>query len=438
VGSVGIVLLAGAMSFAALAVADDRRPADAVTLPNRAAMESTVAALTTRELAGRGSGTPEVEAAADTLSRWMADAGLQPAFDGSWFQSFPLSGEGWAGEDLAGKTGRNVAGHLAGAGALADRYLIIGAHYDHLGRVVPAGPGAPAPAIGEFYPGANDNASGVAVLFELIRLAAASDAMIPNAGVSRRSILFVNFGGEEVGLKGSGYMASNPPIPVENIDLMINIDTVGQMDGDRLYVSGVGTADRLPDLVASANTRPLDLSLAQGGWSGSDHMSFNTKEVPVLFIFGGPYPEYNTPADRGSALNWDGMEAVVSYLDRLVASARGDEANYEWIMVGSSDVSTDESAAGNKSTWFGSMPDFTEEIQGYKLAGVFDNSPAAKGGLLKGDVLVKFGGEDVLDLAGFTRVLRAHRPGDLVEATVLRDGKSMNFTIVLGDRSERK
>ena len=109
-------------------------------------------------------------------------------------------------------------------------------------------------------------------------------------------------------------------------------------------------------------------------------------------------------------------------------------------MVAQKSLSTgqDEGKSQNKNTWFGSMPDFTEDIQGYKLAGVFDESPAAKAGLQKGDVLVKLAGREVVDLPSFTRALRAHAPGDLVEAAVLRDGKLLNFTIVLGDRSEKK
>ena len=405
--------------------------------PSLEAMEARVMILTDMELAGRGSGTPEVEAAADTLARWMQEAGLQPAFEGSWFQGFPLSGEGWAGDDLTGKTGRNVAGILPGVGDLGDRDLIIGAHYDHLGRVTPAGPDAPPPAPGEYYPGANDNASGVAVLFELLRLAGSSETEPGLDDEACRSILFVNFGGEEVGLKGSGFMASHLPVPLESVDLMINLDTVGQLTDDRLYVSGVGTAALLPELVAAANTDPIELSLAQGGWSGSDHMSFNTKEVPVLFIFAGPYQEYNTPADLGPTLNYEGMVLIASYLDRLVNRARRETAEFNWVMVAQKDLSSGKDEDQDRNTWFGSLPDFTEEIQGYKLAGVFDDSPAAKAGLQKGDVLVKLAGRDVVDLPSFTKALRANAPGDLVEVTVLREGKTMNFTIVLGDRSDR-
>ncbi len=389
--------------------------------------------LTDPELAGRGSGTPEVEAAAETLAVWMAELGLEPAFDGSWFQEFPLSGEGWTGDDLSGKTSRNVAGILPGRGRLAHRYVVVGAHYDHLGRVTPTdGPAPPAP--GEFYPGANDNTSGVSIVFEMIRLASAPDR---GAG-DLRSVIFTNFSGEEVGLQGSGFMVSHLPVDPDRVDAMINLDTVGQLNADRLYVSGVGTTPSFTDRVHAANAGDLELSLAPGGWSGSDHMSFNTREIPVLFIFGGAYPEYNRPTDDWPTLDYPAMAKVTAYTDRLLHSIRQDPDDLPWIMIAEKNLRADGEEGQNRDTWFGSLPDFTTEIKGYKLAGVFDGSPAAMAGLQKGDVLVGLGGSEVEDLASFTRALRSHGPGDLVEVRVERDGRLMNFTVVLGDRSDRE
>lgn len=402
--------------------------------PSPAGMEAMVSRLTAPEFAGRGSGTAAGLAAADTVAAWLRAVGLDPAFDGSWIQEFGLSGEGWAGQTLDGSVGRNVGGILRGAGDLADRYLVIGAHHDHLGRVEAAPAGAPLPRPDEYYPGANDNASGVAVLLDAVRRIRALGA---TAGDSRRSLLVVAFGAEEVGLQGSGYLVSHLPVPAERIDLMINLDTVGRMEDNRLYVSGVGTAARLPELVERANTIPLELSLARGGWSGSDHMSFNTREIPVLFLFGGPYEQYNTPADRTGTLDYAGMARISDYLVQLAGQARRAPAPFEWILVATKETDTGEQIDQDKRSWFGSLPDFTEEVAGYKLAGVFDDSPAARAGLLKGDVLIRLGGRDVTDLASFTRALRAHSPGDLVEVTVLRDGKRLNFTVVLGDRADR-
>ncbi|MEN8007185.1 MAG: M28 family peptidase [Candidatus Krumholzibacteriota bacterium] len=390
--------------------------------------------LTDPDLAGRGSGTPEVDAAADTLAAWMEELGLEPAFDGSWFQEFPLSGQGWAGEELAGKTGRNVAGILPGQGRLAGRYVVVGAHYDHLGRVTPAAGPADPPATGDYYPGANDNASGVSVVFELIRLASVPE----QAAGDRRSVIFTSFAAEEVGLQGSGHMVAHMPVPLDSVDAMINLDTVGQLNSDRLYVSGVGTTPSFPALVNAANTGNLELSLAPGGWSGSDHMSFNTREIPVIFVFGGAYPEYNRPADDWPTLDYPAMAKVAAFTDRLLGSFRGEPESFPWVMVAEKNLRPDAEEGQNRDTWFGSLPDFTTEVKGYKLAGVFDGSPAAMAGLQKGDILISLGGADVVDLKSFTQALRSHAPDDLVEVRVEREGRLLNFTVALGNRADRK
>lgn len=394
-----------------------------------------VVTLTSPAFAGRGSGTPESEAVADTVAAWMAELDLEPAFDDSWFQVVPLSGKGWTGEDLAGKTGRNVAGILRGRGELGDRFVVVGAHYDHLGRVNLESGSTGFPARGEYYPGANDNASGLALVMELARLAMTRS----EEETSRRSILFVSFAAEEVGLQGSGYMVSHLPVPGDMVDAMINIDTVGQLTDNTLHVSGVGTTAVFESLVAAAGEGDLDLALAQGGWSGSDHMSFNTREIPVIFIFGGAYLEYNRPADDWPTLDFEALAKVTGYTDRLLDLVSRESGPLPWIMVGEKYLRQDGETEGqNRQTWLGTLPDFTEDVQGYKLAGVFDGSPAARAGLQKGDVLLRLGGYPVEDLATFTRALRSFSPGDLVEIALVRDGKNLKFTVVLGDRADRE
>lgn len=394
-------------------------------------LESRVRQLTAGEFAGRGSGTTEGNQAARLLARWFEQAGLATIFDDEYLQEFPLRGQGWTGDELAGKSSFNVAALLPGSGTLAGRYLVLGAHHDHLGRVdVTLAETGPAPK-GTYYPGANDNASGVTVLFELIPL------LMADPTPDRRSVLFVSFGGEEVGLQGSGHFVSHLPVARDSIDAMINFDTVGQMTDRRLHVSGVGTTEIFSKMVTAANTDALDLSLAQGGWSGSDHMSFNTVEIPVLFVFGGPYLQYNTVDDIADNLDYAGLAEITQYSGRLIGDLRHWGQKMPWLMVAEK-LRPESSDSANKATWFGSLPDFTEEVEGYKLAGVFDGSPAARAGLKKGDVLILLAGQKVSDLQSFTQALRANQPGDLVEVTVLREGNTLNFTVVLGDRKDRR
>ncbi len=397
------------------------------------APQEVVQTLTAPSLAGRGSGTPETQATVTYLQGLLEELGLQPGFGQEWVQPFDLSGEGWNGESLEGKTSANLAALWPGRGDLAERFIVIGAHHDHLGRLAGVAPHQ-TPGPGQYYPGANDNASGVAVALDLAGRLTANPA-----GADARSILFMFFGAEEVGLQGSGHLVGHFPVDLSLVDCMINFDTVGQMMDNRLHVSGVGTAAPLTDLVEAANQGGLDLSMARGGWSGSDHMSFNTREVPVLFIFGGPYRQYNTPQDTWDTLDYPAMARVADYSERLARSLVTLEDDLTWVMVDDPALrETEETGEGNRSTWLGTLPDFTEDIEGYKLAGVFEGSPASRGGLQKGDILILLAGRPVTDLPTFTRALRANNPGDLVEITVLREGTRLNFTVALGDRKDRK
>lgn len=394
-----------------------------------------VRTLTVPAFAGRGAGAADTAARTDTLAAWLAAVGLVPAFPDGWFQSFPLHGEGWAGQDLTGRQGRNVAGVLPGSGPLADRWIVLGAHHDHLGRVVPAPDDAPPPAVGAYYAGANDNASGVAAVTAAARLLAAAPAP------DRRGLLVVFFDGEEVGLQGAAAFVADPPVPLDRIDAMINLDTVGRLQEGTLHVSGVGTAACLPPAVAAADAGAFTVRTARGGWSGSDHMIFNTREVPVVFLFGGAYPDYNRPTDTADTLDPAALAAVAGYAARLVAFLQATPDSCAWTMVGDGPLREDDDAADapqNRATWLGTLPDFSEGVTGYKLAGVFDGSPAQQAGLEKGDVLVRFAGREVTDLATFTRALRSVDPGDPVEVEVRRDGRLLRYTVVMGDRADRR
>ena len=402
----------------------------------QARLRGRVEALTSPAFAGRAAGSPGAASAADTLAAWFAAVGLEPAFAGGWRQEFPLTGQGWTGDSLVGRNGANVGARLAGAGTLAGRWLVVGAHLDHLGEVAP---GAAVPATGNYYPGANDNASGIAIVHEL----AARLASAPAAG-DRRSVLFVNLDAEEVGLQGAAWFVNHAPVVLDSVDVMINLDTVGRLSDGRLIVSGIGTAGPLAAAVdQAASASSVTVNASRGGWSGSDHMVFNTREVPVLFLFGGPYPEYNRPTDDAAALDYQAMARVADFATALVAGLRAVPGRFTWQMVAGGGLRDEADAPagageGNRQTWLGTMPDFTEGQTGYRLAGVFDGSPAAAAGLEKGDLLVRFGDYPVSDLGTFTTALRAYAPGDLVEVGIVRNGRDLHFTVALGDRAQRR
>ena len=432
------------MALACLVTADLCQAANGDDGACAARLRGRVEALAAPTLAGRAAGWPGGHAAADTLASWYAAAGLGPAFAGAWTQEFPLAGEGWTGDTLTGRIGINVGGALAGTGGLAGRWLIVAAHLDHLGEFVPGGFPTTVPADSAYYPGANDNASGLAIVVELARHLA-STAAAGSAGKSQRSVLLLNLDAEEVGLQGAAWFVAQAPVVLDSVDVMINLDTVGRLSEGRLIVSGLGTAAPLgPAVDAAALATGVTVNPSRGGWSGSDHMVFNTREVPVLFLFGGPYPEYNRPADTASSLDYAAMARVAAFTAALVEDLRAVPGRFTWLMVASVGL-RDESAPGgqgavgvNRQTWLGTMPDFTEGKTGYRLAGVFDGSPAAAAGLQKGDLLVRFGDYEVNDLGTFTTALWAYAPGDLVEVRIVREGRDLRFTVALGDRAQRR
>ncbi|MBM4130993.1 M28 family peptidase [bacterium] len=402
-----------------------------------AALRARVETLCAPALAGRAAGSVGGAAAADTLAGWYADAGLVPAFAGGWRQRFPLRGEGWTGDALAGREGTSIGALLPGAGSLAGRWLVVGAHLDHLGPVDPARAGDGPPPPGAYYPGANDNASGVAVAHELARRLRGDAAQ---AGGDRRGVIFLHADAEEVGLQGAAWFVDHAPVPLDSIDVMINLDTVGRLADGRLIVSGRGTAAPLAAAVAAAAAAAgLEVNPARGGWSGSDHMVFNTREIPVLFLFGGPYPEYNRPRDEPGMLDYAALARVLDFARELVDGLRGVRDPFAWVMVeGALREDGGGAGEGNRQTWLGTMPDFTEGQTGYRIASVFAGSPAAAAGLEKGDVMVSFGDHPVTDLGTFTAALRAHSPGDLVEIGIVREGRALKFTVALGDRAQRR
>lgn len=419
-------LRAGGLLVLLLLAAASAGRAAAPACPDSAALMSRVRILCAPELAGRGGGSPGARAAGDSVAGWLAAAGLTPAFAGSWFQEFPLEGA-----EGAGGTCRNVAGILPGRGALAERWLVVGAHYDHLGRVEPGTDDVPAR--GAYYPGANDNASGVTALVELARLAAAGGAP------DRRSCLFVSFGAEEIGLQGSAHLARNLPLPRERLDAMLNLDCVGRPEEGRLYVGGVGTAAIFADLLAGAEADGLDLVLSPGGWAGSDHVVFNSREVPVLFFFTGPYPQYNRPEDDWGILDVPGLVRVTAFGARVLEELLAWPEPLAYRAVAEAELRPPAGDAPERRAWLGSIPDFAaEDSVGVRLAGVIDGSPAQRAGLARGDLLLSLDGRPVADLAGLTTILRDCRPGQTVALRVLREGRPLDYLLVLADRRDRR
>ncbi len=324
-----------------------------------------------------------------------------------------------------GKTA-NVIGILPGRDpVLKDEAVVIGAHYDHLGH---GGENSLAPAkFNALHPGADDNASGTSAVIGLARAFVA-------AGGARRTLVFVAFSGEEVGLLGSYYYVKHPPIPIERTIAMINLDSVGRMREHRLYIQGVGSGEELRSIVKEASRGlDLDLTLRDDGFGPSDHTPFYAKERPVLHFFTGPHLDYHRPTDEVEKINADGLRIVTTMAYRTAAMIADRDAPIAYRRTKGEPPRTEggERVAGY-GPYFGSIPDFSEsEAPGVLLGGVRPGSPAERAGLKAGDLIVNFAGVAVKNLQDLTFALRTKRPGDRVEVTFLRGGKEQRSQATL-------
>jgi hypothetical protein len=325
------------------------------------------------------------------------------------------------------KSESNVIGILPGADPnLAAQCIVIGAHYDHLGL---GDQHSLAPSqIGQIHHGADDNASGTSAVLEI------ADYFINRDPRPRHSIVFVTFAGEELGLLGSSYYVEHPAVPLSDTMAMINMDMVGRISGNRLYVGGTGTSPGFQKLVENANQSDpaahFELSYSASGYGASDHMSFTVHSVPVLFFFSGLHSDYHKPSDT-----WDKIDSVDgARVVELVADSASSidqlDGKPEYVRV-AEPASPAMGGGGGYGPYFGSIPDFGQEHGGVKFGDVRDRSPAAKAGFKAGDVMVDFGGTKIDNLYDFTYALRAHKPGDKVMVTVLRSGEKLTREVTL-------
>jgi len=310
----------------------------------------------------------------------------------------------------------NVAMMLKGS-TLQGEYVIVGAHYDHLGTGGPGSSSRTPDTVAVHY-GADDNASGVALMIELAeRLAAAKNG-------PARNIVFVAFSGEEMGLLGSKYFADNMGIDPASVNLMVNLDMVGRLgEGNGLQVGGVGTAAGLRDTVTSFNdTTMLSLSFTEEGYGPSDHSSFYGKNIPVLVFTTGAHLDYHTPSDTYDKLNYEGMARIGDLLYDIVGSAASEPARLAFTEAGPKGPS--QSMSRRRGVTLGIMPDFAGNVKdGLRADFVTPGKPAALGGMIKGDIIVAIDGKPVNNIEDYMFRLNQLKPGQTVNVEVLRNGK---------------
>ena len=321
-------------------------------------------------------------------------------------------------------TVNNVLAYLPGK---TNEYVIIGAHYDHLGR---GNFDSLAPSqIGQIHPGADDNGSGTAGVLELARLLA------PQKGQLRRGILFASFAGEELGLLGSAEWVKEPTRPLEKAVAMLNMDMIGRIKDDKVYVGGVGTGSTLKAMVEQAQTKSgFKMEYSPGGYSSSDHTSFVAKKIPVLFFFSGLHSDYHKPSDTWDKINPDSAARLLDVVSATGVQLADAEERPAFVVVAEDKPVGGMGGGGGYGPYFGSIPDFGQVENGVKFSDVKPNSPAAKAGLKAGDILVQFGEKPIKNLYDFTDALRRSKVGDVVEVKVLRDGEPLTASVKLEQR----
>jgi hypothetical protein len=324
-------------------------------------------------------------------------------------------------------TVNNVLAYLPGK---TDEYVILGAHYDHLGR---GNFDSLAPSqIGQIHPGADDNASGTAGLLELARLLA------PIKGQLQRGILFASFAGEELGLLGSAAWVKEPTKPLDKAVAMLNMDMIGRIKDNKIYIGGVGTGSTFQKVLdAAKDDSHLQFEISPGGYSSSDHTSFVVKQIPVLFFFSGLHSDYHKPSDTWEKIDPQSAARLLNVVATATVDIASEPQKPAFITVMENNPHTGNvtsGVTGGYGPYFGSIPDFGQTENGVKFSDVKPSSPAAKAGLKAGDVLVQFGDRPIKNLYDFTDALRRSKIGDVVPVTILRDGKELKVDVKLEQR----
>jgi Tol biopolymer transport system component len=331
-------------------------------------------------------------------------------------------------------TTANVVGRIPAGANKAERLpgaLVVGAHVDHLGL---GGKGSLAPDAQQPHLGADDNASGVAVVLELAKSLAA------NRGALRRDVVFVAFSGEEAGTLGSSHFVRSPPagLRLDAVLAMVNLDMVGRLRDNRLSVLGTGSAKEWTELVTAACTSAhLNCTTGGDGYGPSDHSSFFAAGVPVLHLFTGAHADYHRPSDSADKVNAVGAAQVGLFAEGVLRAlaVRATPLTLEKVAAPAPAGDVRVSRAS-----LGTVPDYAgppKGVTGVLLAAVRSGSPAERAGLRRGDVLVQLGTHSIGSVEDFMFALTASKPGDSVTATVLRDGHKLEFPVVLGEAQAR-
>ncbi|WP_292948240.1 M28 family peptidase [Olleya sp. UBA1516] len=385
---------------------------------NEITIQEDVQFLADDALEGRQTGTNGEQKAAKYIAERFKNLGLTPKGTDGYFQVFSFKPKTDPHQEVKYNvkdgdstiTGTNVLGFIDNK---ADNTVIIGAHYDHLGY------GAEGSLFRgekkEIHNGADDNASGVAVLLNLAQKLKAKN--------TNNNYLFITFSGEEMGLLGSNYYTKNPTIDNKKANYMINMDMVGRLKADStLAVYGVGTSPIFKQTLQAHNNR-FKLVQKESGVGPSDHTSFYNSDIPVLHFFTGQHEDYHKPSDDTERLHFNGMQIISNYIFEIIT----DLDNNGKLPFRKTKNESDE--VPRFKVGLGVIPDYLFDGKGMRIDGISEDKPAQKANLQKGDIVVKLGDSTVFDMMSYMKVLATFKEGDKTNITVDRQGTMVDAVI---------
>ena len=387
--------------------------------PQQVTSKDDVAFLASDNLAGRETGTKGALDAANYIKDRFKDLNLQPKGNaGTFYQTFtfaPKNDPHGEVNFVDGKndsliTGTNVIGFLNNNAAYT---VVIGAHYDHLGM---GGEGSLYREGEAVHNGADDNASGVAIMLQLAE-------ELRDEKYENNNYLFIAFSGEEMGLLGSNFFTKNPTVALPTLNYMINMDMVGRLNEQKaIAVHGTGTSPMFSQVVFSSN---VDFEIAEhkSGVGPSDHTSFYLNDIPVLHFFTGQHEDYHKPTDDADKLNYEGMAQIENYILSIIEDLND---NGKLKFTKTKDEST---AVPAFKVGLGVVPDYLFSGTGMRIDGVSEGKAAHNAALQKGDVVLKMGDSMVVDMMGYMRVLSTFDQGDTTTIIIERDGKQLEKEI---------
>jgi Zn-dependent M28 family amino/carboxypeptidase len=366
-------------------------------------------------LEGREAGSKGEQMAAQYIAKRFQEIGLKAAgVNGTWYQSFdfvePSNPHVTTGEDRVGK---NVAAFIDNGAATT---VVIGAHFDHLGRGAFGSRYLEGPAI---HNGADDNASGTSALIYIAEQLMESTAKSNN-------YLFLAFSAEELGLLGSKHYVNNPTMDLTKVNYMINMDMVGRLKAEKtLTINGAGTSPVWKESFDKIESG-MKVQTTDSGIGPSDHTSFYLKDIPVLHFFTGQHKEYHKPGDDASTINYEGMVAIADYIVDLV-ELLDDKGKIAFTKTKDEDES--RKAASFKVT-LGVMPDYATSGEGMRVDAVLDDRPADKAGIKDGDVIIQMGEMKIGNIYDYMEGLSKFKTGEKTIVKVKRGNEIIEKEVI--------